>query len=363
MKVTDELRQIVALTLVKNVGPVTFKKLIEIFGTVPAIFKARSKELAMVKGISRVNVPELMDKRLMTRADLEIKKALEAKADIITYFDARYPEVLKEIFDPPILLYVKGRLPEKGYLGIAVVGSRVASLYGQKMAVTISRELAQAGIVVVSGLATGIDGAAHEGCLEGGGVTVAVLGGGISKLYPPENKKLAERIVEKGAVISEYPMDMFPMPEHFPVRNRIISGLSRGVVVVEAKKKSGALITVDAALEQGREVFAVPGPADSLRSQGTNHLLRQGAKLATGVEDILEELKIKPAKKHEAQTRAKSLGEDETTLLSLLDGQSLHVDTLIEKSGIPTSRAIAALSLLEIKKWVKQLPGKNFIKI
>lgn len=370
MKITDELRQVVALNLVAELGPVKLKNLLTVFGNVAAIFGASVRELAQVKGVSNARAEAIKDLDLFGRAEKEIKNASDHGAEIISLFDKRYPKALKEIYDPPILLYVKGMLPVEETPAVAVVGTRMCSPYGQRIATGISRELAQAGVVIVSGLALGIDTAAHEGALEGGGVTVAVLGGGLNSLYPSENRKLAEEIVKKGAVITEYPMDMAPQPGYFPVRNRIISGLSRAVLVVEARAKSGALITADAALEQGRDVFAVPGNADSARSQGTNALLKQGAKFVTSAEDILEELGIKggchprvSGDQSEQGFDSRFRGNDaEAKILALLDGEPLHADALIEESGLPAKSALSALSMMEIKGWVKQLPGKNFIK-
>ncbi len=354
MKVTEELKTIVAISLLENMGPVAFKRLLEAFGSVSKIIK----------------VPEikLKSKRLFEMADEEIKKASVQGVEIISRLDKRYPAALKEIHDPPILLYVKGRLPSESVPKVAVVGSRVASLYGIRTAETISRGLAEAGVAVVSGMAVGIDSAAHQGALSADGVTIAVLGGGLSRLYPHENKKMAQEIVKKGAVISEYPMEMSPRPAYFPIRNRIISGLSSAVLVVEAKQKSGALITVDLALEQGRDIFAVPGNVDSARSGGTNALLKEGAKLAMSADDILEELNIKkvsaPARgeKRKSSEPATNLSEEENKLLSLINSESAHVDSLIEHSGASASKTIAALSLLEIKGFLKQLPGKHYVK-
>jgi DNA processing protein len=306
---------------------------------------------------------------LLKKADAEIKKAEKQKAEIVTFFDENYPAELREIYDPPILLYAKGALPPQGSAKVAVVGSRASSLYGQRTARNIARDLASAGVVVVSGMALGIDTAAHEGALSADGITVAVLGGGLSRIYPKENKKIAEQIAEKGAVISEYPMEMEPRPAYFPIRNRIISGLSQAVLVVEAKEKSGALITADAALEQGRDVFAVPGNVDSERSGGTNNLLKQGAKLASSAEDILEELRskaesvlsVRPSlKKVPAET--KDLGENEKRILSLLDSETLQADVLIEQSGLSAGETMTALTFLQMKGLVKEWPGKNFSK-
>lgn len=365
MKITEELRQVVALSLVKNMGPVAFKALIQKYKKPSLVFKAVERDLIKMSELRRVSFKEFKDPALFKKADAEIGKALKEKARIITCFDENYPQELKTIYDPPILLYVKGQLPDPSFSRVAVVGSRICSLYGKTMAHAISKELAQNHVVVVSGLALGIDSSAHEGALAGGGLTVAVLGGGISKLYPPENKNLAERIAEKGAVISEYPMGMMPLRQFFPMRNRIISGLSRGVLVVEAKEKSGALITANLALEEGREVFAVPGNIDSMRSRGTNSLLKQGARLVTSAEDILEELKIsvsRSAAAQSAEVRRHSLSTEEEKVLSLMNGETIQIDDLIEESGLIPSKVISSLSLLEIKGLVKQLPGKNYIQ-
>ncbi len=369
MKHPSFLRQVVALSLVKNMGPVSFKKLLEAFGSVPGIFGATQKRFQAVEGVGKIRHAELQNKELLKKADLEIEKAAKAHAEIVTFFDERYPEDLKQIYDPPILLYVKGRLPSVHDSVVAIVGSRVASLYGRRTAQRIARDLAEARVVIVSGMAIGIDSAAHEGALQADGVTVAVLGGGLSKIYPAENKKLAAEIAKKGAVISEYPMEMSPRPQYFPIRNRIISGLSKAVLVVEAREKSGALITVDAALDQGRDVFAVPGNVDSARSGGTHALLKQGAKLVTCAEDILSELQIRPVRASQKsggeisfQKEVRGLSAEENKVLSLLDSQSVPVDELVEQSGLPTHRAIATLSLLEIKGFAKQLPGKYFIR-
>ncbi len=368
MKVTEELKTIVAFSLLENMGPVTFKRLLETFGSVSKILKAPENKLKKFRGKHAVDYSALKSERFFEMADEEINKAERQGVEIISRLDKRYPAALKEIHDPPILLYVKGCLPSESVPKVAVVGSRIASLYGIRTAETISRGLAEAGVAVVSGMAVGIDSAAHQGALSADGVTVAVLGGGLSRLYPQENKKMADAIVKKGAVISEYPMQMSPRPGYFPIRNRIISGLSSAVLVVEAKEKSGALITVDLALEQGRDVFAVPGNVDSARSGGTNSLLKQGAKFAMSAEDILEELNITKGpiaarkEKHNGGSRAADLSEEENKLLSLINSEPAHVDSLIEHSGAPASKTIAALSLLEIKGFLKQLPGKHYVK-
>jgi DNA processing protein len=230
------------------------------------------------------------------------------------------------------------------------------------MARSMSCELARTGVGVISGLALGIDAAAHQGALEGGGPTVAVLGSGLNKIYPKENVKLAAEIVRTGALVSEYPMDVNARPGYFPIRNRIISGLARGVLVVEAREKSGALITADAALAEGRDVYAVPGNADAPKSAGTNRLLKQGAKVVTSAEDILEDLGMRKDARPAPAEKNVELTEEESRLLSVLEGEPVHVDELIEQTGFSAREAVSALSLMELKGIVKQLPGKHFIR-
>ena len=293
---------------------------------------------------------------------------LAAGVDLIRVKDKEYPASLKEIYDPPAQLYVKGSLPDDSVPKVAVVGSRITSHYGLRTAKAIAADLATAGVVVVSGMALGIDTAAHEGALSVGGKTIAVLGSGFSNLYPRENKKLAEQIIKNGALITEYPAEMEPKALNFPRRNRIISGISCAVLVVEARKKSGALITADFALEQGRDVFAVPGNVDSPKSGGTNWLLKEGAKVAMCAEDILQEMNIQAAPqktilKQGNENNNRDLSAEEKKLLALFDSEPLHVDVLLESSRMPLSKAISVLSLLEIKGRLKQLPGKNFVRM
>lgn len=281
--------------------------------------------------------------------------------NIIRIDDERYPALLKEIHQPPRELYVKGELTP--YPCVAIVGSRDATSYGIRAARALAADLARSGVTIVSGLARGVDAAAHEGALAGGGRTVAVLGCGLSTVYPAENTALAARIETNGALVSEFAPDAQPLPWNFPRRNRIISGLSSAIVVVEAGLKSGALITADAALEQGRDVFAVPGPIDSPASQGTNKLLRQGARAITCAQDVLEELEGVSAlssAQHAPRPRPADLSEAERALLALFDGDALHVDEFIEKSGLAAGKALGALSQLEMRGALRQLPGKYY---
>ena len=333
------------MTLVPNFGPRAFQALLETYSSLERILKEN---------------PKYSDADLLKKADQEIEKAMKKKVEIVTFFDERYPKALKMIYDPPVLLYVKGELPDDALLHIGVVGSRLTSLYGQKIAKKISGDLAERGAVIVSGMAVGIDAAAHRGALLVGGLTVAVLGSGLSRIYPPENEKLFHEIAEKGVVISEYPMEMKPLKQNFPIRNRIISGLSRALLVVEAKRNSGALITADLALEQGREVYAMPGQADAPTAGGSNGLLKEGAKLVTSAEDILEDLGVQSLKP--AEVPVVDLSEDERGIFSLLGRKPLHVDELIDQAASEPKRVISILSRLEMKGLIRQLPGKNFIK-
>lgn len=359
-----DLRYAVALSLAPKTGAVSFKHAVEQLGSARAALEAGEAEwrraLRAVKG-AKAPWPGLAAASLLEKAELEIEKAQKAGVDVIALGDPRYPAALREIYDPPAVLYVKGSLPSADMPSVAVVGSRVASLYGRTMAEKISREVAAAGVTVVSGLALGIDTAAHEGALAGGGKTIAVLGGGIGRLYPPQNKRLAEKIAASGAVISEYPMDMEAQPGFFPMRNRVISGLSQAVLVIEARQKSGALITADLALEQGRDVLALPGNADSSKSMGTNSLLKQGAKLVVSAADVLAELGFSAVKKAK-ESRRKSLSAEEERVASLLEDGPLHLDEIAESSQFSLQKSLSVLSYLEMKGVVKETPGKYFRK-
>ena len=285
-------------------------------------------------------------------------------AAILTYQDPGYPQRLLTIYDYPPLLYVRGRLTEADELAVAVVGSRRASSYGRKVAQNIAAGLAQRGVTVISGLARGVDSVAHRGVLAVGGRTVAVLGSGIDVIYPAENKALAGQIVQNGAVISEFPPGSEPEAGHFPRRNRIISGLSMGVVVVEARVRSGALLTARFALDQNREVFAVPGNIDFAGSQGPHHLIQDGAKLVRNVQDILDELPV-PGRVEQAGLPVRSmpsLSADEEKLLDVVTDQPAAVDDLIARSGLQPAETLVQLLSLEMKGLIQQLSGKKFVR-
>ncbi|MCM8790944.1 MAG: DNA-processing protein DprA [Candidatus Omnitrophica bacterium] len=291
--------------------------------------------------------------------------------------DPEYPKNLKNIHKPPKELYVNGTLEKRDEIAVAIVGSRRASMYGLEMAEKLAFELALRGVTVVSGMARGIDSAAHKGALKANGRTIAVMGSGHNVIYPPENRRLYDQIITSGAVITEYEDDMPPLPENFPARNRIISGLSLGVVVVEAARNSGALITANFAAEQGREVFAVPGKVSSATSAGTNELIKDGARLVQSVEDIIEELKIREMEpissedrkkidsKIEKMTRAyiyNSLTKDERTLYKILSEEPLHIDEITFRSGFDTAKVSKLLLGLQLKKLIREIPGKQFVR-
>jgi len=295
----------------------------------------------------------------------------------ITIDDAEYPINLRNIHNPPRQLYVNGTLSEEDKIAVAVVGSRRASIYGLQMAEQFGYELALRGVTVVSGMARGIDSAAHRGALKAKGRTIAVMGSGHDDIYPPENKELYKEIAATGAVVTEYEGDADPSPWHFPQRNRIISGLSIGVLVVEAAKNSGALITADLAAEQGREVFALPGKVSSVTSSGTNDLIKDGARLVQTVDDILEELSITEMKPLEGEARAgmdekiskmtrayiyNSLTIDERKVYKLLSDEPVYIDDISQRSGLDPSMASKVLLGLELKKLIKELRGKQFIR-
>jgi DNA processing protein len=284
-------KDLILLNMVQDIGYIRLKALLDEFKEPGNILRASLDKLKSVKGIGPAIAQAIKNASTCHDIDKETSLIKKAGISILTLFDDDYPANLKNIYDPPMVLYIKGKLKKKDEFSVAIVGSRKCTYYGINMAEKIAGCLSDHGLTIVSGLARGIDTAAHIGALKTRGRTIAVLGNGLSTIYPPENSLLAERISDNGALISEFPMQALPHKNNFPRRNRIISGLSKGVVVVEAAQKSGALITADFALEQGRDVFAVPGMAERLSSAGTNALIKQGAKLVDSAEDILEELK------------------------------------------------------------------------
>jgi DNA processing protein len=373
----DDLTYWVALRSIEGVGNVAYRNLLANFGSPDRVFEATLRELEQTAGFNHKTARNIKDFRDWERARTEIERAAREGVSIVTVENPAFPERLKNIYDYPPLLYMKGTL-QADDIPVAVVGSRSASPYGRYVTERLCRELAHRGVTIVSGLARGIDTCAHRGALSARGRTIAVLGCGIDVIYPPENRKLHGGIIENGAVVTEYPFGTEPNRPNFPARNRIISGMSLGVLIVEAGEKSGSLITARCALDQGREVFAVPGSIDLPGSRGTNQLIRQGAKLVENVEDILEEIlpqlgnahagwrttKEIPVPAPVSQTtkapRQENLTEKESRLLRFVTEKPLDADTIINRSGLAAAEVLALLLSLELKDCVLQLPGKLF---
>ena len=355
-----------ALSLTPGVGSIFIKRLLDRFQTPEAVFRAPIKELLEIEGLGEKVAREIQRGPLEKVVEKELVLLKEAGGKMITLRDEDYPMRLKDIYDPPALLYVRGELRREDELAIAIVGSRKTSPYGRWITEKIGQDLARHGVTVVSGMARGIDSVAHMGALQGGGRTIAVLGCGVDVIYPSENRNLFHQIIEHGAVLSEFPMGSPPEGGHFPRRNRIISGLSIGVVIVQASAESGSLITAGYALEQGREVFAVPGNVGAEGSRGTNQLIKEGAKLVESTEDILEE--ILPQWKREkemlpkAETPLPDLSEEEMLLYRLLGESPLHIDAIIRESQLDPGRVSSLLLNLELKGLISQWPGKCFSK-
>lgn len=355
---------LIALNMIDDLGPVRVRRLIEALGAPEAVWDADEEALCAVEGIGI----ELARKILAQRAEVdpadEESRARRHGARIITREDPDYPERLKEIYDPPLVLYVRGEFEKRDRHALAVVGTRRPTHYGVSMADRLAYQAAKAGFTIVSGLARGIDTAAHKAALKAGGRTIAVLGSAIDKLYPEENAQLADDIASNGAVISEYTMGREPDRTTFPYRNRVISGLSVGLVVVEADIKSGAIITANVAVEQGRSVFAVPGRADTPHARGCHSLIKQGAKLCEDIDDILQEfdLLIPEARKRADRTMPKRpdvpLTEEEQAVVRALWAGALDVDSLARVANLKMASLNSLLLGLEMKRVVRVLPGR-----
>ena len=371
---SDQYLGWLALALTPGLGARMAGKLLLEFGSPEAIFHA---SLTALEG---QRLPAAVAQAIHTRQPLsdaakELAQVQAAGCRLLTWDEPEYPRRLREIYDPPTLLYVRGNVELLGRHLISIVGARRPTPYGNQMAERLARDLAARGLVIASGLARGIDSCAHRGALSAaGGATIGVLGCGIDVVYPKENKKIFAEMEERGAIITEFPMGTFPAPQNFPIRNRIIAGMALGVVVVEGAQYSGSLITARLAMEFGREVFGVPGNATQPSSFGPNQLIKQGAKLVTGWEDVVEELptpvraELLPVEAASAEERAALVEQDlapgERPLYELLSlDESRHVDDLVELSGLSSSEVLAALFDLELKGVVRQLPGKQFLKV
>ena len=366
-----------ALALTPGLGPTRVKKLVEFFGDAKRVMQASLTELEAT-GMPAVSAQSIATGKSLELAHQEVMKASESGAQVIALDAPEYPGRLKEIYDPPIVLFVRGSVEILSQPGIAVVGTRHPTPYGIGMSERLSIDLAAHGLVIISGMARGVDTAAHRGAIAAKGKTVAVFGTGIDVMYPKENTRLADQILALGgAIISEFPLGTFAAPQNFPIRNRIISGMALGVLVVEAAEYSGTRITARCALEQGRDVYAVPGNVMNKNSWGPNTLIKQGAKLVATWEDVWEELPadvqlaLKPAADESSGPQTASLFPDdpssphERRVLSLLKAdESTHIDELVERlePALSSSEIFAALFELELSGKVKQLPGKNFVK-
>ena len=366
----DSREAFVALNLIEGVGPVRVRQLLEHFGDAPAILTASRTQLLQVRGIGDDTAGAIAGWEQTTDLAGELKRIADSGCRVIIQSDEEYPASLREIYDPPIVLYLKGALTAREKNAVAMVGSRQTTHYGIETARKLAYQLAYVGVTVVSGGARGIDTAAHQGALAAKGRTVCVLGTGLSIVFPPENKELFDRIADNGAVMSQFPFNRNGDKQSFAIRNRIVAGMTLGTVVVEADLHSGALITANFATEYGRQVFAVPGRIDSPRSKGCHELIKKGAKLCEGAEDVLSEFEYlfpasnKPPSPGETGTLpALELSENEQKVLDALrPDDETSIDEAIRRSGLPSSAVSVALLSLEMKRVVKQLPGKLFVR-
>ncbi len=365
----DSREALVALNLIDGVGPVRVRQLLEHFGEASAILGASRQELLRVKGVGEDTAGAIANWAKTIDLSAELKRISDFGCRVVVQGDPEYPELLRQIYDPPIVLYVKGQLSPKDKNSVAMVGSRMTTPYGIEVARKLAYQLAYLGVTVVSGGARGIDTAAHQGALSAKGRTIAVLGTGINIVWPAENKELYDRIAANGAVVTQFPFNRPGDKQSFPIRNRIVAGMTLGTVVVEANLTSGALITANFATEYGRQVFAVPGRIDSPRSKGCHDLIKKGAKLCEGAEDILSEFEYlfppsnrPPGPNETGVLPALELSETEQKIYDALNNEEIGIDEVIRKSGLPTSAVSVGLLSLEMKRLIRQLPGKLFVK-
>jgi DNA processing protein len=354
----------IGLSSIPGIGRVTFRRLLALFGSPEEVLFASPDALNKIGGLSDKITNAIRSFPWQEHATREIAKAAEANVAIITADSPAYPDRLRNTADAPVYLYVKGVLLSSDENAIAIVGTRKPTHYGMTVARRIAADLSSSGFTVISGMARGIDTEAHQGALAAQGRTIAVLGSGIDVPYPPENRGLMKAISRSGAVVTENPFGTQPESGYFPARNRIISGLARGTLIIEAADDSGSLITAKYALEQGRRLYAVPGNVGSLTSRGTNSLIKQGATLVEGAEDILRDLGInKPAFERTVPARPlPALSHDETTVLSCITSEPKHIDRIMNESRSPAGKLGGVLITLELKGLAKQLPGKYFVR-
>ncbi len=352
----------VGFNLVKGIGAVRFKQILDFFGSAETAWESPTS------GFVSAGLPQKVVENFVTvRNQVDLERVMDrinsSGIRVMTWLDADYPRRLKEIDQSPPVLYIKGSINVEDDWAVAVVGTRRVTPYGRQVASEIAAYLAQNGITVVSGLARGVDAISHQSALQTGGRTIAVLGSGVDVIYPPEHRKLAAEIVEQGALVSDYPVGTAPDGINFPPRNRIISGLSLATVVVEAGEKSGALITAEFAVNQGREVFAVPGSILAPQSEGTNQLIEQGARPLLKMSEILESLKLEQIPEKQQARKLNPLNPVEQNLLRHLSSEPCHIDQLCELTGLPIHDVSATLTMMELKGFVSQVGGMNYVAI
>ena len=364
----DPNTALIALNMVDHVGPVRLRQLLDFLGDPVSILRATRDQLLSVPGIGEDTAESIVRWEKSIDLKTELQRLHDHRCHVVTMLDPQYPGRLREIYDPPSVLYVKGSLSAGDKNSVAVIGSRQTTHYGIETARRMGYQLAYTGVTVVSGGARGIDTAAHQGALTAKGRTIAVLGTGIDLVFPPENRELFERIAASGAVVTQFPFGRPADKQTFPIRNRIVAGMTLGTVVVEANLASGALITANFANEYGRQVFAVPGRIDSPRSKGCHDLIKKGAKLCEGVEDILSEFEYlfpptnrRPSPAETGVLPGLELPENEQKVVAALGDDPTAIDEVIRGSGLPASAVNVALFSLEMKKVVRQLPGKRFV--
>lgn len=357
-----------ALNLLPQVGPVRLRKLVQHFGSPERVLTAKSSEILQIEGFGVAQAENIANWESQVDLDAELKKISTRGLTLLTQEDDLYPPLLREIYDAPFLVYVWGELTKRDHHAIGIVGSRQATHYGLNATKKLSFQIAYAGYTVVSGLARGIDTTAHEAALAAKGRTVAVIGSGIGRLYPPENMALAERIAQNGAVLSEYPVDRSADKQTFPYRNRIVAGWSTGVIVVEAPLRSGSLITAQQAADQGRTVYAVPGPIDKPTSAGCNRLIQQGAKLIMEGGDVLDDLQTlfptaPTAPKLQETPPVAALTLDEEILYKAIGTDEAHINDITTASGLTTATVSSTLMRLEMKRLIRALPGRRYVRL
>lgn len=356
----DDKKYWIGLSKIKGLGPIFISKLLKKFKTPKKIWEINQNELRKISGLGHKKTEKIISSRNKLNLDREMDKLKESNIKFVTLNDDKYPKLLKEIYDPPPVLYYKGNGNFHGNF-IAIVGARRASLYGKKTAMNLASKLAARGITIVSGMARGIDSAGHKGAIRVSGNTIAVLASGVDYVYPPENNDLYKNILKSGLIISEFPPGVKPIPGYFPRRNRLISGLCQGVIVVEAAYKSGSLITSDFALEQGREVFAVPGNIDRTQSKGCNNLIKEGAKIVTSYQDVIEEMFFYDNTENNEVNYPELSKQEEKVIKIFQINNELYFDQIYEMTDIDKNSLSSVLLKLELKELIELNSSKKYV--